>query len=520
MSRYNPYAVDPNLVQGFNNLTRALIGSSGTDKDMSAVRANDALTSKRNQEEKNIAQQYGFLEQLNNSITNTSASEPFQNAIAQLITGKSLFTPQDAQMTDEYFEAGEAMDASNLGIESPADVATPLGQYRQGDPVLSDLARTFFGDLKYTPNQLSSAFGNIGTTNQENARNNELVDIILNGTPEQSALALRAYSKRSGEFDNPEYALEKLTKTLASDEKQSKYAEDQKYNASTYRDDLMYGKGGQGDRDANLKDSWERHKIAVEDARNKYEIDEKNKVAVKKFEKEQEVIKYKHDNRTIEIQVGKDGRAYIDPITAQKMVQQGQSPNFDEETGLFYLDGQKSPEKIKKIEVGDKDVWMSAETAKIFGVEENAEGKFIIKGKPKDSKSGGSGGGSSSSAALLEKTDNYDDVYSKTIGMENQLPNYDKLPQAVRGKVKSSIYGIITGLLGSEDNTLSEAQLITSVVSGTIGQGFTEITEDRNFSVPTFLITGDDPATKEEFIALGYTKDQARRIMNYIANNR
>ena len=148
MARYNPYAVDPNLVQGFNNLTQALIGSSGTDKDMSAVRANDALAGERNQRKENLAQEYGFLEQLNNSITNTSASEPFQNAIAQLITGKSLFTPQDAQMTDEYFEAGEELTGANSaqysGIESPADVATPLGQYRQGDPVLSDLARTFF----------------------------------------------------------------------------------------------------------------------------------------------------------------------------------------------------------------------------------------------------------------------------------------------------------------------------------------------------------------------------------------
>ena len=83
MARNNPYAIDPNLSQGFANLTQALIGSSGTDRDMSAVRANDALTSKRAQEEKNLAQTYGFLKDLNTSITNTSASEPFQIALAQ-----------------------------------------------------------------------------------------------------------------------------------------------------------------------------------------------------------------------------------------------------------------------------------------------------------------------------------------------------------------------------------------------------------------------------------------------------
>ena len=511
MATRNPYAVDPNLVQGFNNLTRALIGSSGTDKDMSAVRANDALTAKRNQESKNLAQQYGIVNNLRDAVTNTSGSEPFQNAIVQALTGNEIFQPQ---MTDEYYQAGEEMDNS-LGIQSPADIATPTGQFRQGDPVLNDLARTLFGNLQYNPSQLSSAFTNIGTTNQENARNNQLVDIILNGTPEQSARALRAYSGKSGKYDNLGFAEKELAENLASDEKQNQYTADASKEANI---EVQKLKNQSADKATIAQKAWEMHKIDINDKRKKYEIDEDNKVAVKKFQKEQEVIKYKFDNRTIEIQVSKDGRVYVDPITAEKMTQKGKAPIYDEETGLFYVDGQKSPQKLNvvKVEVGEKDVYLNKETANALGIKANAEGQYILKGKPKDKKSGGSGGGSSSSAANVEKTDNFNDVYSNTIGTEKQLPNYENLPQAVRGNIKSSIAGIINGLLNSEENTLSEDQLLNQIIPGTIGQGFTLITEDRNFSVPTFLITGNEPATEEELIQLGYSKDQVRRIMNYM----
>ena len=521
-SRVNPYAIDPNLAQGFSNLTQALIGNSGTDRDMSAVRANDALANRRNQETENLLQKNQILDALNQSVGNVSLSEPIQNALALALTGQNLFTPQDAQMTDEYFEAGEAMEASNLGIESPADVATPLGQFRQGDPVLSDLARTFFGDLTYQPNQLSSAFTNLGTSNQENARNNELVDIILNGTPEQAERAMMAY-RGEGKYNLPGLAGQEIDKTLASKEKQNKYEVDQTVLASKYQDDLRYGIGGSEDRLQAVRNSWERYKAGVEDARKKYEIDEDNKVAVKKFEKEQEVIKYKFDNRTIEIQVGKDGRAYIDPTTAQKMVEQGKQPNFDEETGLFYLDGQKSPEKIKKIEVGDKDVWMDEATAKIFGVKANAEGKFIIKGKPKsDKKAGSGGGGSGSNAAEIEKTKAFSDEYSLTIGMDKQLPNYNKLPQTTKGLLKSVVAGIIATEGDKENNTLSKAQLIEQIIPATVGQGFTLITKGvRNFSVPTFLISNPNerPTEEELRIDFGYSKVQAQAILNYIEAN-
>ena len=42
MSRANPYAFDPNLMQGFSNLTRALIGSASDDAAIARARASDA----------------------------------------------------------------------------------------------------------------------------------------------------------------------------------------------------------------------------------------------------------------------------------------------------------------------------------------------------------------------------------------------------------------------------------------------------------------------------------------------
>ena len=117
MSRVNPYAIDPNLAQGFSNLTQALIGNSGTDRDMSAVRANDALAGERNQRTENLKQTNQILDALIQSVDNVSGSEPLQNSLALALTGQEIFRPQ---MSDDYYEAGEAMEASNLGIESSA----------------------------------------------------------------------------------------------------------------------------------------------------------------------------------------------------------------------------------------------------------------------------------------------------------------------------------------------------------------------------------------------------------------
>ena len=47
MSRRNPYALDPNLMQGFSNLTRALIGSASDDAALARARASDATAALR-----------------------------------------------------------------------------------------------------------------------------------------------------------------------------------------------------------------------------------------------------------------------------------------------------------------------------------------------------------------------------------------------------------------------------------------------------------------------------------------
>lgn len=514
MARVNPYAIDPNLAQGFSNLTQALIGNSGTDRDMSAVRANDALTNRRNQETENLLQKNQILDALNQSVGNVSGSEPIQNALALALTGQEIFRPQ---MTDDYYEAGEAMEASNLGIESPADIATPFGQYRQGDPVLSDLARTLFGDLTYQPNQLSSAFTNLGTSNQENARNNELVDIILNGTPEQAERAMMAY-KGEGKYNLPGLAGQEIDKTLASKEKQNKYEVDQNVLKSKYKDDLMYGKGGQGDRDTQIKDAWERFKVEVEDKRKKYEIDEKNNVAVKKFEKEQEIIKYKFDNRTIEIQVGKDGRVYLDPTTAQKMVQQGQSPNFDEETGLFYVEGQQSPQKpnVVKVEVGEKDIYLNKETADALGIQANAEGQYILKGKPKNNKSGGSGGsGSTATGVKLQQSSL--EKYDAQVGT---IDNWDKIPSQVRKRYREIFETDLTNELDSDEPRGNEARLTNLYIAERLGTVSRATVKDgilRNTYVyyPTALLDFDG-INVNGLVDMGYSRPEAEAIMTQV----
>ncbi|MGB0467514.1 MAG: hypothetical protein ACPGF7_08310 [Pontibacterium sp.] len=74
MSRANPYAFDPNLMQGFSNLTRALIGSASDDAALARARASDATARYRDSQ---TAYQDGLTGYLNDatSAINTALND-------------------------------------------------------------------------------------------------------------------------------------------------------------------------------------------------------------------------------------------------------------------------------------------------------------------------------------------------------------------------------------------------------------------------------------------------------------
>ena len=85
MSRRNPYALDPNLMQGFSNLTRALIGSASDDAALARARASDATAALRKSQTTGVDQENEMAASLY-AAGNALATNPnFQSQIAKAL---------------------------------------------------------------------------------------------------------------------------------------------------------------------------------------------------------------------------------------------------------------------------------------------------------------------------------------------------------------------------------------------------------------------------------------------------
>ena len=126
-----------------------------------------------------------------------------------------------------------------------------------------------------------------------------------------------------------------------------------------------------------LKDSRERLKIQKDYEVNMDGNQKTLEAAEYRYDTEEDIAKYKHNNRTITLQAGPGETLIVDDVTGKKL----NLPKNDK--GQYILDGGPAETKPIKIEVGDKDVYLDKETATQLGVTKNAEGFYKLPGQVK-----------------------------------------------------------------------------------------------------------------------------------------
>ena len=90
MARRNPYAMDPALMQGVSNLTRALIGSAADDASLARSRASDALAGKYGAETEGLNIKNQNATNLQSAVADASTAEG--------IIAQSILASQGGQM--------------------------------------------------------------------------------------------------------------------------------------------------------------------------------------------------------------------------------------------------------------------------------------------------------------------------------------------------------------------------------------------------------------------------------------
>lgn len=389
MSRANPYAMDPNLVAGFSNLTRALIGSAADDAALARAEASKAAANASNAR----AGLYGSQQ---TGVDQTNAMNKELYAMGNALSKDPAFQSQIAQALGLDTLASEFM-----GPPAP-------GQIRLGTDNANAMARTALGTYG-NAEQMTGAFGNIG----EGADSSLARSMILSGTDDEAGRGALMLSPGGGQYQNPGFAMRQLTEQEYTNRRddsldydadvnedglrfgvggqgdrdttaqESTKVENNKRdnNTKTREQDLRYGEGGQGDRDTAAQERWER-----------YKADKTYDAKVYDTDKDDSLARWEHENRDIEISVEPGKQIVLNPDAAQILG----VPQQD--NGLYILDGGPKPGAVV-VKVGKEDVYLTEDDAKRLGIKKNDAGQFVIPGKPELAPKGGSGSGSSGGKA-------------------------------------------------------------------------------------------------------------------------
>ena len=472
MSRRNPYALDPNLMQGFSNLTRALIGSASDDAALARARASDATAALRKSQTAGVDQ--------------TNAME------------KSLYAAGNALATDSAFQS---QIAQALGLDTLASsfMGPPApGQMRLGTDNATNMARTALG--KYgNAEQMTGAFNNVG----QGADNSLARSMILSGTNDEAGRGALMLSPGGGQYQNPGFAGLELSTNDAtnrrdddldynlgvykvdteSDDRQrsqditsgdNRYATDQSETTKRRSDDLQYGPGGQGDRDNTAKDAWERYKADRDYDAKIYDTD-----------KDDTFARWKHDNRDIEIAVEPGKQIVVNPEAGKKL---GIAPD---DNGLYVLDGGPKPGAII-VKVGKEDVYLTEEDAKLLGIKKNDDGQYVIPGKPELAPKGSGGSSSSSGGANVKGAGNtldmtrYQEQFKKDVTAYIDMEE-TPLPRHAVGAMNTISEQMIRADLADNENLDVNAAYSQNVIP-MLSAGAYTITEGRNFYVPNYFV--------------------------------
>jgi len=516
MAARNPYALDPLLAEGFSNLTRALVGDP--QSDVYSARA-DLLRQQ--------VQQSKASENASNSLAALRAEQRRLEALKtarfgdlQNVAGKPNALLANAMLT-ALGEQGAEMDALGNVVKIQPEGAPLQSVPYKIDPTtgtgtdlgVNNLTNAMFGNFDFTPNQFASALTELGAGRQSSLARAILLD--PDASIEAKAGAFQSMGKSPGKYFDPSFANSELVETLASNERTQAatdasnldgkiYNADAVYNAATYEDDLRYGKGGQGDRDSKDRITWENYKADRGLEAKKYESDKIS--GDRRYNSDQvfELGKYKHDNRTIEIEVGNDKVITLDPESGAKL---GLQKNSD---GLYQIEGPKTT-NVVTVKIGQADVIMDKETAEALNVPINDDGQYVIKGAGYASSS--SAGNKSVQYTLPE----FNTAYGQAA---ESVENYSVIPQNVRANLKSMLSGWTSEALTAGEHPDKNASFQANVTQ-IIGQGVKVLDAKGaftgDFGVPIYFFKIFQTAPNEAREAakeLGYSDDEIKIIMD------
>ena len=462
-TKYNQLYNNPALTRAFSNIANTLIGSASDDANI--ARANYLNSQTRGQDLKNQA-----MTGLQKSIEPTT--NVISNNILRSFTGQpnAQFNQSGVPIVDG---GNMSMPVSgNINVMPPADMTQEN---------YSNVARTMLGDLTFKPNQFASALNTLGKSEKEKLAQN----LITSGNPDDRRAGFSLLGKSPGQFFDSGSAQSKIQKDFEA----KKYDTDKKTSV--------------------------QYKLGMN--KNKLEADVKETIGLDKNEKVFEITKYKFDNRDISIAVGKDKQVFLDKATGKKLGIPPQTINGEE---VYVLDGKQSPNKVV-VKVGKSDVYLNKETADALGVPKNTDGKYVIKGKGFADGSGGGSGGSGGKSGM--KPTDVKNTLANLKSTYEQFTNYtENLPQAVVGNVEKEI---INMMKKDMDDGISRDQAFINNARGVVSQGATLIDSPivgKDLYAPTFFVNyfkrsnaTIDQITKQ-FVKLGYNKDQAQAIAEFI----
>jgi hypothetical protein len=416
VARYNPYAMDPALSAGISNLTKALIGSAKDDAAVSTSNANNALANYRNQQAKFEDLKADYLKRNMTNQDLALGNNPLVNALFN-----TLGLPQQ-----EVVQGQKSMVAQNPGMAK--DMGVDVGQradvpFNKTVPINYDaeamkglVGSILFGGVPGNPEQTSKMGMNI-----QNMANTKLArDLLLaNNTPTATARSLLGLNL--GQYDEPGSAMkfaqmkeetarlgdeldsatdikvelikqDGLTSRQKTQLLQEKYINNQNIShqekikkmenalekelemyriETTAETERLIESNKLKQKTANDKDKLKLEKELEElKERNRLEI-EKNKIAFKKWEKNNETLTTTFDQ--VHIVSEEYARAKNIPKQTEGRYK-----------GMYILDGGFDPSKrLVKLSEGQV-AYMSQETADYYGVKtQDNDGNFVAKGNEK-----------------------------------------------------------------------------------------------------------------------------------------
>ena len=517
MARRNPYAMDPALMQGVSNLTRALIGSATDDASLARARASDALAGKYGAETEGLNIKNQDAKNLQSAVADASTAD---GPLAQSILASMGGQMDNGNLIQAVPQGGPQMsvpmNANQVNV-SQADQLKALG----------GLARAFFGDMTYSPDQFAG-----GLENLQDSKARSLATTLAQGSDDQRRQAMTMMGKSPGQYFDSGVAQTGLANTLtAAMDKNSKVLEGTKYSSDNTlkgtdnKTAAQFGAGGQGDRN-NIRDNattkavagdltaakerWNNYKSDKEQEAANYKVNTQAGVDRDKNKAADATVRYKHDKRTVEFTVEPGKLLVIDPVSAKKAGIPIQTEG--EYEGLHILDGGEAAGKVKVSVRQGETVFMDKPTADALGIKPDAEGNYVIKGPPKTSTS------AATDKRKRPAMDKINQSYSDDVGT---VDGWEDIPNAVRAKVKGTLLGYLNSGMKANEN-MDYTTAFTTAVSVPIRQGVIQIDTGigdglSDFAVPAYFY--NSMSTAANFQAIGFSKKQAEAIVKQKSGN-